>query len=164
MIDALKAFLNGYRAAGIKETRGMEGLGFYATLIKDGKVLGECADYGDGGMMRLDFPSQSDEQELKAYAKTLYPDVQFEQEGMFICALIDYELAVKKIQAKAKKVLLVADETQVDEHGVATAYTIYKLEPTAENKARVLAKHPNTKFLNDELEGWEVLRKPATRK
>jgi len=162
MIDAIKAFLNGYRAVGIKETRGSEGHGFYATLVKDGKVLGEIADYADGAIMNIRLTNPDDEKALIAFAKEKYPELQYEPEGAFIGALIDYELSIKKIKTKAAKALLVADETQLDEHGVATAYTIWKLEPTAENKARVLAKHPATKFLNDELLGFETLK--LTRK
>ena len=52
-------------------------------------------------------------------------------------ALVDYELGIKSLKTKAKKVL-----------------------PTEENKARVLAKHPQTKFLNDELDSGEVIKKP----
>ncbi len=161
MIDAIKAFLNGYRAVGIKETRGSEGHGFYATLVKDGKVLGEISDYADGGPINYRL-NADDEKALIAYAKEKYPELQYEPEGAFIGALIDYELSIKKIKTKAAKALLVADETQLDEHGVATAYSIWNLPPTPENKARVLAKHPATKFLNDELLGFETLK--LTRK
>jgi hypothetical protein len=164
MIDAIKAFLNGYRAVGIKETRGMEGHGFYATLVKDGKVLGEVADYADGGPLNIHLTNPDDEKALIAYAKEKYPDMQYEPEGCFVGALIDYELAVKRIQAKAKKALLVADETDLDEHGVAKAYSSWKLEPTAENKALVLQNHPQTKFLNDELDQWESIKLPRSRK
>lgn len=160
MIDAIKAFLGGYRAAAIKETRGMEGHGFYATLFKDGKALGEIADYADGGPVNMHLTNRDDEKALIDFAKAQYPDVQYEAEGSFIAALIDYELAIKKLQAKAKKALLVADETQLDEHGVATSYTTWNLPDTPENRAKVLAKHPATKFLNDELATWEPLKKP----
>ena len=164
MIDALKAFLNGYRAAGIKETRGTEGLGFYAMLVKDGKVLGEIYDYADGGATGMRLESREDEQALIAYSKEKYPEIEIEPEGMFLGALIDYELSMKKLKTKAAKCLMVSDESQVDEHGVATSYTVYKLEPTTENKAKVLAKYPNTKFLNDELAGWESLKLVRRRK
>ncbi|WP_241170346.1 hypothetical protein [Serratia marcescens] len=163
MIDAIKVFLGGYRAVGIKETRGSEGHGFYATLFKDGKALGEIADYADGAMMNIHLTVPAYEKELKDFAQKLYPDMKYEPEGVFLGALIDYELAVKNLQSKAKKGLLVADETQLDEHGVATSYSTWNLPPTAENKARVLAKHPNTKFLNDELEQWETLKAPRRK-
>ena len=162
MIDAIKAFLGGYRAVGIKETRGSEGHGFYATLFKDGKALGEIYDYADGGPVGYRF-TKSDEDELVAFAKAKYPDMKYEPDGCFIGALIDYELSIKKIKSKAAKALLVADETRLDEHGVATAYSIWNLLPTPENKARVLAKHPQTKFLNDELDGWETLKAPRKK-
>lgn len=162
MIDAIKAFLGGYRAVGIKETRGSEGHGFYATLFKDGKALGEIADYADGGPVNYHL-SKEDETALIAFSKEKYPDMKYEPEGCFIGALIDYELSIKKIKSKAAKALLVADETRLDEHGVATAYSIWNLLPTPENKARVLEKHPQTKFLNDELDGWETLKAPRKK-
>lgn len=164
MIDALKAFLNGYRAAGIKETRGMEGLGFYATLVKDGKVLGEIYDFGDGGCVSMRLENRADEQALIAYSKEKYPELQFEPEGSFLSALIDYELSIKKIKTQAAKYLLVSDESKVDEHGVATSYTYWKLPPTPENRAKILAKSPNIKFLNDELAQWETLKVVRRRK
>lgn len=163
MIDAIKAFLNGYRAVGIKETRGMEGHGFYATLCKDGKVLGEIADYADGGPLNLHLTNPDDEKALIAFAKEKYPDIRYEPEGSFIAALIDYELSIKSLKTKAAKCLMVADETDLDEHGVAKSYSSWKLAPTAENRALVLAKHPNTKFLNDELDQWESLKAPRKK-
>lgn len=158
MINAIKTFLNGYRAAGIKEIQGRQGVGFMATLVKDGKELGEIFDNANGGCVCIRLKDSADEQALIAYAKEKYPDLEYEQDGAFINALIDYEMSVKKIKAKAAKCLMVADESQVDENGVPTGYSIWKLEPTPENKAKVLAKEPNTKFLNDELAGWETLK------
>ena len=76
--------------------------------------------------------------------------------------MVDYELAIKSLKTKAKKVLMAADESQLDEHGVAKAYSSWKLLPTEENKARVLAKHPQTKFLNDELDSWRSSRSLAS--
>lgn len=160
MIEAISNFLNGYRAFDIRKTAGMEGLGFIAKVMKNGRVLGEVADYGDGGAMRIDFPHKKDEQDLSEFCKALYPDYQYEQTSIFVGAMVDYELAIKSLKTKAKKVLMVADESQLDEHGVAKAYSSWKLLPTEENKARVLAKHPQTKFLNDELDSWEVIKKP----
>lgn len=91
----------------------MEGHGFYATLFKDGKALGEIAYYADGGPVNMHLTNRDDEKALIDFAKAQYPDVQYEAEGSFIAALIDYELAIKKLQAKAKKALLVADETSL---------------------------------------------------
>ena len=58
MIEAISKFLNGYRAFDIRKTEGMEGLGFIAKVMKNGRVLGEVADYGDGAAMRIDFPTR----------------------------------------------------------------------------------------------------------
>lgn len=160
MIEAIKKFLGGYRAVGIRKTEGMEGHGFVCTIVKDGRVLGEAADYADGASINLHFTSREDEQAMYAFCKALYPQYQYEQTGIFVGAMVDYELSIKTLKTKAKKVLMVADETKLDEHGVAESYSSWKLEPTAENKARILAKYPETKFLNDELDTWEDIKKP----
>ena len=160
MIEAISKFMNGYRAVGIRKTEGIEGYGFICTIMKNGRVLGEAADYGDGASMNLHFPRKEDETALYDFTKALYPEYQYEQASIFVGAMVDYELAIKNLKSKAKKALLVADETDLDEHGVAKRYSTWKLEPTQENKARVLAKHPNTKFLNDELDQWEDIKKP----
>ena len=56
MIEAIKKFAAGYRAVGIKNTTGIEGSGWIATIMKDGKVLGEAADYGDGAAVMFTSP------------------------------------------------------------------------------------------------------------
>lgn len=160
MIEAIKKFMNGYRAVGIRKTAGMEGAGFVCTIIKDGRVLGEAADYGDGGCVNIRFSTREEEQAMVAYCKAMYPQYEYATMDMFFCALVDYEEAVKKLRTKAKKALLVPDETKLDEHGVAEAYVTYNLAPTPENKAKVLAKYPNTVFLNDELATLEEVKKP----
>lgn len=163
MIEAIKKFLGGYRAVGIRKTEGMEGHGFVCTVMKDGRVLGEAADYADGASINLHFTSREDEQAMYAFCKALYPQYEYEQTGIFVGAMVDYELAIKSLKTKAKKALLVADETKLDEHGVAESYMAWKLEPTAENKARIRAKHPNTVFLNDELDDFPTLTLPKKK-
>lgn len=160
MIEAVQKFLNGYRAVCVRKTEGMEGSGFIATIMKGSRVVGQVADYGDGAALRMDFPIKKDEQDLNEFSKTLYPETQYEQASIFVGAMVDYELAIKSLKTKAKKMLLVADETQLDEHGVPTAYNSWKLAPTEENKSLILAKYPQTKFLNDELDLWEDIKKP----
>lgn len=160
MIEAIKKFMNGYRAVGIRNTEGMEGSGFVATVMKDGRVLGEVADYGDGGPVHINFTSKEEEEALLTFTKGLFPDMKYETDGFFIGELVNYELAVKSLRTKAKKVLMVAEESKLDENGVAQSYSSWKLEPTAENRAKVLAKFPNTVFLNDELSQLEEVKKP----
>ena len=160
MIDAIKKFANGYRAIGIKATTGMEGSGWLATIMFNGRVLGDSADYGDGAPVYIRFKDGADEKALREYAKQCLPTFQFELAETFLGYLVNYELAIKSLKSKAKKGLLVADESKVDENGVATSYSTWNLLDTPENRAKVLAKHPATKFLNDELEQWETIKKP----
>ena len=75
---------------------------------------------------------KKDEQDLSEFCKALYPDYQYEQTSIFVGAMVDYELAIKSLKTKAKKVLMAADESQLDEHGVAKAYSSWKLLPTEE--------------------------------
>ncbi|HDR9764212.1 TPA: hypothetical protein ACK3Q6_002695 [Burkholderia cepacia] len=160
MIEAIKKFANGYRAVGIQATMGMEGHGFIATIMKDGRVIGQAKDYGDGGSTHLDFPLREDVDALLSYARSLFPDYQYATDDMFFGALIDYELAIKKLRTAAKKKLMQADETKVDQHGVAESYVSWNMTDTPENRARILAQQPNTVFLNDELNDWEELKAP----
>lgn len=157
MIEAIKKFSGGYRAVGIRKTAGTEGVGFVCTVVKDGRVLGEAADYADGGCVNIRFNTREEEQALVAHCKARFPQYEYATMDMFFCALVDYEEALKKLKTKAKKALMVSDETKLDENGVAVSYATYSLAPTEENRAKVLAKFPNTKFLNDELEDFPTL-------
>ncbi|WP_143279579.1 hypothetical protein [Burkholderia cenocepacia] len=160
MIEAIKKFANGYRATAIQKTMGHEGSGWTATIMKDGKVLGEAADYGDGGPVHIRFTNREDEQALTAYGKEKYPDFQYELAGTFLGELVNYELAIKSLKTKAKKKLMKAEEGELDSNGVAKSYTSWNAPDSPELRAKILANEPNTVFLNDELAGWLEVKKP----
>ncbi|MBU9118412.1 hypothetical protein KTD15_06335 [Burkholderia multivorans] len=160
MIEAIKKFARGYRAVGIKATTGMEGSGWIATFMKDGRVLGEAADYGDGGPVNIRFTNKQDEVELRELAKTIYTDFQYELAETFLGELVNYELAIKSLKTKAKKKLMKAEEGELDEHGVAKSYSSWNAPDSPELRAKILAKEPNTVFLNDQLASWEDIKKP----
>lgn len=160
MIEAIKKFASGYRAIGIQKTMGMEGSGWTATIMKDGKVLGEASDYGDGGPVHIRFTNREDEQALYAHGKETYPQFQYEQAGTFLGELVNYELAIKSLRTKAKKKLMKAEEGELDENGVAKSYTAWNAPDSPELRAKILAKEPNTVFLNDELQLLEEVKKP----
>ncbi len=160
MIEAIQKFARGYRAVGIQKTMGMEGSGWIATFMKDGRVLGEAADYGDGAPVHIRFTNHQDEVELRELAKTIYTDFQYELAESFLGDLVNYELAIKDLKSKAKKKLMKVEEDKLDEHGVATSYSSWNAPDSPELRARILAKEPNTVFLNDQLKGWEDIKKP----
>ncbi|MCW5156415.1 hypothetical protein [Burkholderia cenocepacia] len=160
MIEAIKKFASGYRAISIKATTGMEGSGWTATIMKDGRVLGEAADYGDGGPVHIRFTNREDEQALYAHGKETYPQFPYEQAGTFLGELVNYELAIKSLRTKAKKKLMKAEEGELDSNGVAKSYCSWNAPDSPELRAKILAEEPNTVFLNDELQQWQEVKKP----
>ncbi len=159
MIEAIKKFAAGYRAIGIKKTTGIEGSGWIATIMKDGKVLGEAADYGDGAPVYIHFADQADEQALYDHAKATYPQFQYATADCFLGDLVNYELSIKSLKAKAKKKLMKAEE-ELDENGVAKSYSSWNAPDSPALRAKILEHFPDTVFLNDELHQWEDIKKP----
>lgn len=159
MIEAIKKFANGYRAVGIKKTTGIEGSGWIATVLKDGRVLGEAADHGDGAPVYVQFANREDEQALYNYAKATYPQFQYATADCFLGDLVNYELAIKSLKTKAKKKLLKAEEGELDSNGVAKSYCSWNAPDSPALRAKILADEPNTVFLNDELASWEDIKK-----
>ncbi|MCA8351463.1 hypothetical protein [Burkholderia cepacia] len=160
MIEAIKKFAAGYRAVGIKNTTGIEGSGWIATIMKDGKVLGEAADYGDGAAVYVHFTNHADEQALYDHAKATYPQFQYATADCFLGELVNYELAIKSLKTKAKKKLMKAEEGDLDENGVAKSYSSWNAPDSPSLRAKILEHFPETVFLNDELQQWEDIKKP----
>lgn len=161
MIEALLKFANGYRLVGIKEFVGREGSAYTATILKDGKIIGEATDYGNGGNMDISIANDEARTALLAYSKGLYPQYEFEHDGSFIDDLVNYELAVKKIRSIAAKKLMMADEKELDENGIATGYMSWNAPDTPANRASLLKQKPETVFLNDEILKFPAIRKPS---
>jgi len=159
MIEALKKFAGEFRLVNIRKTEGMEGAGWLGTIVMSGRVIGDAADYGNGGPCHIKIMRKEDEEALLAHAIAVNKtDFDFEREGMFLENLANYELSVKRLKAQAKKKLMQSDETKLDANGVAESYSTWKLLDTPENRAKVLARYPDVKFLNDELQTWEDLK------
>jgi hypothetical protein len=155
MINEILQFANGYRMIGIKNITGREGSGWSATIIKDDMVIGEAADYGDGGPVNIKLNTKEQYAQLLEYAKTVMIDCSCEISESFLSELVNYEFTIKSLKTKAKKKLLVVDETKLDEYGISNSYSAWNFPDTVENRKYVLNKEPNTKFLNDELNIWE---------
>ena len=62
-----------YTVKGIKSFKGMEGLGFNATLYRDGRKVAFVTDEARGGCFRYDWVDEAEEALLDAYVKTQPP-------------------------------------------------------------------------------------------
>ncbi|HVI39616.1 MAG TPA: hypothetical protein VM577_03065 [Anaerovoracaceae bacterium] len=169
MISEIINFAGPYRIANLKETRGMEGSGWYGMLFKGSFAIGEVADYGDGGPVHFRLLSTPNmEQELKAHAKEKCPmdpelkyDLSFET---FLDYLANYQFAIKKLITKSKKKMLAVDEKcQKDSYGIHQNYYTYNIPYTEEQAKKVKAQNPQTIILNEELHKWEVPTVKARR-
>ncbi|WP_459190617.1 hypothetical protein [Ralstonia pseudosolanacearum] len=88
------------------------------------------------------------------------PQFQYATADCFLGDLVNYELAIKSLKTKAKKKLLQAEESNLDENGVAKSYSSWNAPDSPELRAKILEKNPKTVFLNDELQQWEDIKKP----
>lgn len=159
MIEALKKYAGSYRLGSIKPTEGREGPGWIGLIYMDGRLIGDAADFGNGGMTRIRIEKKEDMDALVAHAKTVnFANLQYEIEGMFLEELANYELSIKKLKARAKKCLMQSDETVLDRNGVAQSYSEWKCADTPENRKAILSRNPDIKFLNDELAQWEPVK------
>ena len=66
------AKMKGIQLKSIKNTTGMEGYGFSASLYLDGKKIGTVADYADGGDFIYDFTSKEAEKAFEDRIKSWY--------------------------------------------------------------------------------------------
>ncbi len=162
MINAIINFAGPYRIANLKETRGMEGSGWYGVIFKGNFAVGEVADYGDGGPVHFRLLATKElEEELKAHAKEKCPmdpeikyDLSFET---FLGYLANYQFAIKKLIAKGKKKMMAVDsKCEKDLYGIHKNYYTYNIPYTEEVAKKVKAENPETIILNEELHAWEV--------
>lgn len=158
MIEAIKKYVGPYRAVAIKKLTGMEGSGWSATIAKDGKIIGEAADWGTGGSVHIKIRDQAVMKELDKHARDVYDgDYNFEITERFLDDLVNYEILIEKWRKKAASKILERDDSKVDDNGVSFQCFVWTLEPTPENFAKVKAKNPGIKFLNDEFKDWPRL-------
>ncbi|SAL76633.1 hypothetical protein AWB71_05284 [Caballeronia peredens] len=158
MIEIIKAFAGEFSVAGIENLRGMEGHGFECTLVRAGRVIGRATDWGDGGMVNIDVPRVEDRKALLEHATKIYPDIEYERDGLFISILVDYTQVLKKMKTKAKKVVVAVDmaSKEKDERGVPMGYSVFNgLANTPENRAKVRKDYPELTVMNEELEKLE---------
>lgn len=97
MIGRLKSFANGYRAVDIRILRGTAGCGWVATIVRDGKVLGEAMDQGDGVPVCYRFDAD-EEMLFLAYSKSIYSWKDFRHDERFLRQLVSHELYLKSLR------------------------------------------------------------------
>ncbi len=143
----------------MKEYEGRQGIGWSATLLRDGVVIGEARDDGNGVAVFMRLTSTEEEKKLLEHSKSVLPEIEFETDGYFLGVIVNYEIFLKKLKTKAKSYVMGYDEkTEVDEHGVIASYYKWKFPDTPELRKKIMEHYPNFKFLNDELETWEIIK------
>jgi hypothetical protein len=158
MIAEMLTYCGGYSAAGIKTINGREGPGYDSKIFKDGRLLGQALNYGDGGSVRLHFPDYKDRDEFEAFAKARHPD-HHEPADWFVTNVVAYWEAIKSLKAKSKKRILAVDpgdKSEVDGNGVNLAIVEFKAENTPENLARLKKVRPSYIWLNEALDAIDV--------
>lgn len=147
-----------YSIKGIKSFQGMEGYGFNATLLRDGKPVAFCIDEGCGGEVRIEwkdgYHGTPEEARLTAHLATIPPvlsDLGGEgadkitltvDAGWFVTDLVSDEEERRRLERLAKKSILFRLPT--DKKG---AWSYLKGTPrTPASEAYVLRKHPEAVF------------------
>jgi hypothetical protein len=159
MIKQIKAFAGDYRIAGVKTFNGMEGGGWEGQLFRNGNFVGFVGDDATGGPVRIEIRNAIERQALEAHA-TQVSKSKYERTESFIDDLVNYQINIKRLQNKAKKIILAIVETnpEVDHNGVPEECTTIKVEYTPTTRAKVLVKYPNADILNDALLAFDIPR------
>jgi hypothetical protein len=86
-----------YSLKGIKTFRGMEGMGFNATVYRDGKKVGFAIDDANGGPLMLQEFSKADSDALDAYGKSLPPYPAEPARGLTEPTPMDGDLLIEEL-------------------------------------------------------------------
>lgn len=151
MIEQMMKFGGEFSVAGVKKTRGHEGSGFECIVLRNGKKIGEAADYGDGGAVMFRIKDDADYQELLRVATEKYPDQKYERDCTFVSTMVNYYESIKRMKTTAKTKLMCLDPENIDqdENGIQQSYTVFKMLDTPENRKLISDKYPTYIFLND---------------
>ncbi len=158
-----------YEIKKLKTFKAHEGMqGFSCTLIINGKAAADIFNDCSGGEFEfswLDFENgRKQETELIEYCKTLpkyknedypeLPELDISRD-MFIENLVNEQLMGKEDARRAKQFLEKLNvKLPTDKKGV---WSVWKLPPTPENKAKILAKHPKAIFLDEHTKDWRKI-------
>lgn len=150
MIKEFLEYASEYRLTKIKTFKGRQGIGFDATLLRNGIEIGSISDEANGGALHINVRDSEEKNLLDNYAQTKIIS-QFEITEHFLDELVNYETLIKKLSSHIKKMVPVAilDKTP-DDNGVPTNILIYKCPYTPENVEKIKKKDPNIYFLNED--------------
>lgn len=137
MITKMRSSLRGYEAKNIKNTVGMEGNGFTATLYRNGVKVGEAADYADGAMIHLRFLSKAAESDFATEAQLHSPESKYCAPDIFAGHIVGTCEAIAKIKRACSKKILV----QLEGDDKTDSYREIKWPFNPETAAKVRAHY-----------------------
>ena len=138
-----------YTMKGLKTWKGMDGLGWEASLYKDGKKLGLVMDEVSGGEVRVDVSAEA-YAELHIYVESTYtPDGEYPElgpdVGTFLGGLAD------KVEMETKLKRLLAKKTYVVFDHSPGKFSMLKTKFTPEVAKGLKAKYPEGMRILNEL-------------
>jgi len=114
----------GFSLRAVKTFNGMEGAGFNATLLLNGKAVAEATDSGDGGMVWFRWSNQEAKERFGllagSFTWTLQDRTGTYDIGMLVSAMVDDYLNEKRLKR------------------LCQTKTLYKLDGDAEEEWRVI--------------------------
>lgn len=89
-----------YNLTKLRKTEGRDGIGFIADLTKNGKVIDEVANYGDGGATRVSLKA-SEEKEIEEFAKKFYANIDVDSfcDGIVVNFINDLQVFVESMKS-----------------------------------------------------------------
>jgi hypothetical protein len=154
MIEQIRKFAGDYRINSIKVTTGIEGHGFLANILRNGKVIGSVADYGDGASADISNMSTEERALLDAHAKTKYPEFADSQYNFYTSAfvemLVNYTKSITDLKRTAKKHPLFED-AELDTHGVPLSIQTFTCTYNEQIKQQINKQYPDIVLINDEI-------------
>ena len=148
----------GYSIKGLKFFRGMEGDGFNASLLKDGRRICFVIDEGNGGMLNYEELSDADEKMLKEFVDVVRLEKSdatdesgfcdrksFDLDWMLNDMVTAWEFEQKMRRMTKKKTVVVTPDCKEGEARVMN------VPFDAKTKAYITKKYPGAVILNEVL-------------
>ena len=98
------AKIYGVELKNIRKTVGMEGEGFTANIYLDGKKIGQCADYGDGGEINIYYDDRTVAPLLESRIRTYFDKYPEEKDFLETTDIFLYKVfSLKEMETMFKK-------------------------------------------------------------